>query len=345
MAVNQVTSSYNVRRRKQSASILGLPDSDPARLAKRLKVEKREPFTPPASPEASDLLSSSSILYDDDYEDPILIGILDFMQRTGVPAMCSREISESLQAEGKVKLTGSTPSTLVDAAIKQHHKRCSSTNRPNIIQKISDPRFPRKTLYHLATVDPFGPTPASLSPAMNVRGQIPLDRTVMQRDLESETSDSEVEDDSLDHLDTLSNDGQGPFAASLDTRRRMSMSPSPELEFSLSIQDAKRSIATPVASEPASPSRGPSTKIAHNSRLNIAAPPSPFITPRAGDEQDDEEDSEQQSSLRLPGSSHTFMNSPLTLKRQEIIRDDFCDVEVQSPEALTLDELDTLLGF
>lgn len=365
MALNQVTSSYNVRRRKQSATLHSLAhDPDSIRLAKRPKLEKRDVFTPPASPEASDLLTTTTLqtCYDDDHEDPILIGIVDFMQRTGVPAMCSREISEALQAEGKVKLTGSTPSTLVDAAIKQHHKRCSSTNRPNIIQKIADPRFPRKTLYHLATAEPFGPMPSLLSSVDSPNGDSPAARSSrtmtrqqqqQQADALSEMSASEDED-IHDDVDTLSNDGQGPFTASLDTRRRMSISPSPELEFSLSLQDAKRSIATPVASEPASPLKDASRRAELRSQVNIALPPSPFILPHASyEDQDvvDGPDCDSQPTLKLPSSSQAYKElSPFLMRMRHDTKyhdksDEFYDVELSSPEALTLDDLETLLNF
>lgn len=336
MAVTTVTSNYNVRRRKQSVSATTLLQDSP-RHTKRVKVEKREVFTPPASPEAQDDTPGSQTCYADDFEDPVLIGILDYMRRTGVNAMCSREISEGLQSEGKIQLSGATPSTMVDASIKQHHKRCSSTNRPNIIQKVADPSFPRKTLYHLASVDPFGPTRSVLSPDASIRGSSPSAELAMILEHESEASESDMDED---RLETLSNDGQGPFAASLDTRRRMSLSPSPELEFSMTLDDIKRSMATPITSLPASPSREQVVKELRRQQINISLPPSPFITPRqTGDEEVDEA-----SALKLPGSTHLFTNSP-AVRTRDFIDEDFYDVEVQSPEAVSLDDLDCLLGF
>lgn len=352
MAVNQVTSTYNVRRRKQSAlSNSSAKVIEQPRATKRPKIEKREIFTPPASPEAIDATPGTTALqtcYEDDHEDPLLIGILNFMKRTGVPAMCSREISEALQVEGKVKLTGSTPSTLVDAAIKQHHKRCSTMNRPNIIQKIADPRFPRKTLYHLATADPFGPMPSLLSPAESVRDSSPADVQVFPQSAATSETSSDDEEFLTDLMDERSNDCQGPFAASIDTRRRMSLSPSPELEFGLSIEDARKSIATPAASEPASPMKIVSTKDQFGSRLNIASPPSPFITPRAGDEDDDDDDgvSESQQEIKSPRRIRNYFKIPLIEKDSTTpYDDDLYDIEVTSPEALSLDDLETLLGY
>lgn len=331
MAVTAVTSNYNVRRRKQSTNAMALPDE---RQSKRTKLDKRHVFTPPASPEAMDMFPGVQSCYDEDYEDPVLIGILDFLQRCGVPAMCSREISEGLLAEGKVQLSGATPSTMVDASIKQHHKRCTSMNRSNIIRKVADPRFPRKTLYHLATVDPFGPTHSMLSPAGSVGVASPAGLRVLS-DRESEASDS---GDDCDYLETLSNDGQGPFAASLDTRRRMSLSSSSELEFSLSIEDSRRVVAAHTPAEHTSPNKEQLAKLAKQQQLNIALPPSPFITPQASDDEP-----EHEATLKLPGISHVFTNSPLI--RSLDYTNDFQDVDVQSPEAVTLDDLDCLLGF
>ncbi|CCG84886.1 protein of unknown function [Taphrina deformans PYCC 5710] len=342
MAVTAVTSNYNVRRRKQSINATARQQQDESlRLTKRAKLDKRDVFTPPASPEATDAASEMHIGYEDDHEDAVLIGILDFMQRNGGSALCSREISEGLQAEGKVSLSGATPSTVVDASIKQHHKRCSSNNRANLIQKVADPHFPRKTLYHLANVDPFAPRPRlqtpKLAPVLSRKDSGP--RAMETEDHESTASDDESE--YAHPLDSLSNDGQGPFAASLDTRRRMSLSPSPELDFSLTIDDVSRSANTPVASVPTSPSKEQITREQRRQQLNIALPPSPFMTPQRG--MDDETDAD--AALKLPELSHSFMNSPILARRELPTDDDLDDVDVQSPEAVSLDDLDCLLGF
>lgn len=426
MAVIAVTSNYNVRRRKQSVGATPARLDESPRLNKRVKVEKRSVFTPPASPEASDIVQQQQQqvqerprrpLHEDDDEDAVLVGVFDFMQRNGGSAMCSREISEGLLAEGRVQLSGATPSTLVDAAIRQHHRRCTAGNRANVIRKVADPRFPRKTLYHLADVDPFAPRVTVVpTPEASLAAQSPADTATMaiqgvddgdnddRQDEESDASDCESEashrrrrrrrnDGSIDidtdidtdggrqrrHgaqslFDQFSDDGQGPFAASLDTRRRMSLSPSPELEFSLHIDDdneaaaaaARRTVATPVASVPSSPAaKEQLLREQRRQRLKIDAPPSPFVTPRHGaDGVSDREGGDDDPVVALDLSDiQPFAHYPSTrtraFPRDDLLHhhrhhhyhyshdndDDLDGIDVQSPEAVSLDDLDCLFGF
>lgn len=291
------------------------------RSAKRLR---RDVFTPPASPEAGD----SAMHVDDEADTPMFQGILDFMERCGIPSMCSREISEGLLTEGKVQLIGTTPSTVVDAAIKQHLKRCSAQGKSPHILKVNDPRYPRKTLYHLSHVDPFSEAKPRVIPDLRVIEPATPD-TRRSVDRESAASDS---DNEMDICETLSNDGQGPFTAPIEERKRMSLSPSPEVEFSLSTLDAKKALGTPAASEPASPKNAIASR-----QVNITLPPSPFVSP-----QQSEEDPDQESALKLPAT--TFTTSPLAPTR-DYDPNDFTDVHVKSPEQVSLRELDSLLDF
>lgn len=328
MAVSSpVASTYNTRpRRKPSigalATLTAMKSQSPkiddsGRSTKRVKLDKRDVFTPPTSPEAIDTAQ------EEEYDDPILAGIVDFMERCGMPSVCSREISEGLLSEGKVQLVGATPSTIVDAAIKQYLKRSHLVNKPTLIQKVNDPRFPRRTLYHLASVDPFSEPKPRIMPDVHI-----ID-TVRSITKQSSSTVAESDDESLDDMDVLSNDAQGPFSAPPEERKRMSLSPSPEIEFTLAIEDAKRAVRNLATSEQAS------AKDTLPPRVNIALPPSPFITPQHSDEEQD-----QVSGLKLPA---VLANSPFTHSRDYF--DDFHDVEVQSPEHVTLHELDDLLDF
>lgn len=342
------------------------PLADSPRMPKRQKtIDKQDVYTPPASPPeivvtGEEVQSKGACeCYDDDHDDAVLMGILDLMRRIGGSAMCSREISEGLLLEGKVPLVGATPSTLVDSAIKQHHKRCTSNNRSNIIEKIADPRFPRKTLYHLANADPFAPRRAeALQPKAEVskparptvqrkkdRQQQQLPQQQQQQQMVAkvdESSDASDSDSGPAHiLEALVNDCQGPFAASFDTRRRMSLSFSEDdLDFSLSIDDicaAPTDVPTPVPSLPVSPSKEMLQKALKLPPLNIAIPPSPFIAPR---DKDDSETGESVHTIKFSGDYTKQSN-----RTRESVDDDFFNVDVQSPEAVSLDDLDCLLGF
>ena len=326
-----LSSNYNTRpRRKHSIATLATSNSTGDETIRSPKRLRRDVITPPASPQSVDAGGRHDA--DEDIDDPTLAGIIEYMDRCGVPSMCSREISEGMLTEGKVQLVGTTPSTVVDAAIKHYLKRCSALNKKPIIAKVSDPRYPRKTLFHLARIDPFSaPRPQDIPDLRILEPATP--ETRMSVDRESVASDSNHE---MEVIDTLSNDGQGPFSAPPEERQRMSISPSPELELPSAAEELKR-----LQFARDTPQLTSAKKLQALALINITLPPSPFITPQNSDEE-----SEHDSSLRLPASTFNN-NSPLRHARKHEPSDfnDFNDFHVQAPEQISLIELDNLLDL
>ena len=113
----------------------------------------------------------------------------------------------------------------------------------------------------------------------------------------------------------------------------MSLSPSPEADFTTTtaLAEAKRSVRTPVSSGSNSPRKEQVSKT-----VNITIPPSPFITPRNNDD-----DTEHEQALKLT----TTYNGPTSTQSRPYEQDDFTDFVIQSPEDVTLGELEDLLGF
>lgn len=357
-----------------------------ADAAQRDSRRTRDVFTPPASPGESANAGAEGegepACYDEDREDVTMSGILEFLSRNGVNPMCSREISEGLQAERRVVLVGTTPSSAVDAAIKQHIKRNSLHGRPNIVDKVSDPKFPRKTLYQLLSgaptvvrplpvVTPPADSPPVFADAALPRGSLKRSVTgeaVRRRSSSDTTSNgsalelaSIAYDDSFDGHDLatssesfivsgLSNNGQGPFAGPLhvltdddDDDHIGNLDSELDLMRMQSGAD-KISADTPVASHPASPVQELlSFKQSRCELVNIALPPSPFVCPKEADDidatSDDDEAADPMPKVlsRLPFSLHAA-------SRRHVHFNDFVDVQIVSPELVSLGELENLLN-
>ncbi|BFZ58732.1 hypothetical protein PYCC9005_005797 [Savitreella phatthalungensis] len=253
---------------------------------KRVKLSD-DVYTPPASPA-------------EEREDAVMLGVIDYLARTKTAAgICSRQISEGMVAEGKL-LGSPTPSTLVDAAIKSHIKR---QGPKCIVDKIADSRFPRKTLYRLKT---------ATAEAKSTSCAVQDDEEIDSQDNcgENDPDDYEFGHDNHNTAGRLSNYGQGPFAGPLGLRERV-MSPSPELDDTLPVPHAH----TPAASNPGSPALElKDFKQSKRELVNIALPPSPFISPRESVEEQEEE---------VPRRQVRFIDSPelVTLGELESLLD------------------------
>jgi hypothetical protein len=270
-------------------------------------------------------------------------------------------------AEGKVALNGNTPSTTIDAAIRSHFKRMAAAGREPMVLKATDPQFPRKTLFHLAGTSPL-PDPARLAelPAQSAVQNHAADTRQPTKDKRRRpqtansmmTASLDGDSDLTDLSDIEPTDGLGLFAGprrpSMDMRLRSNStaadkkddmlrrdrSPSPELAFSLSIDEVKRAVQTPAASEPASPTREQmlDEKLMRPADVNIALPPSPFISPQHSDE-------EESSDVAAAALAQSPQEPRFTAMRSESVSfSDFSDVQVRSPEEVTLGELDDLLS-
>ncbi|ORY87989.1 hypothetical protein BCR37DRAFT_390489 [Protomyces lactucae-debilis] len=369
-----VSSSYNTRRHapKRTSPSIDTPTSD--RLgAKRLKLAKRDPYTPPASPDRIDTASAAVFTAQQDAEeDQTFLGIVDYLRRHAHEgARCSRQISEGMLAEGKISLNGTTPSTTIDAAIRSHFKRSTGAGRLPAVAKAADPQFPRKTLYHLADASPLPSAPAK---QVAFTQASPAQQSGRRRSVTAHTAGrhsvavvpGEESDDGSELSEHDSQDGLGPFAGptrqssditmqdsehsnperslssnshDLNRLHRHERSPSPDLQFALSIHEVKDTVQTPAASQPSSPMRAHlrEEKLAKPTRVNIALPPSPFISPQQSDE---EEASEVVSVLAQQDPSLRFS----TMRSESVSFSDLSDVQVRSPEEVTLGELDDLLS-
>ncbi len=320
-SIKVLMNPYNTRR-KSTSTVRASPVPLEFVPRKRVKRQSTYDFTPPPSPP----LASGVRCYDEDTQDAIFLATIEILDRMADVPMCPREISEALLGEGKVQFSGNTPSTLINAAIYGHLKRCSLSQQLPLIDKVADPKYPRRTLYRLSA---YRERTSMSEPSPTIAEQLPMG--TMRFDAASRASTPNETDDEADELDpslTLSNEGQGPFACPLEARSRITMSPSPELEFSLHIDEPEHSMPTPLTSQPTSPLRIPNSQ----TRLNIAAPPSPFRSGRLEVWEDDE--------LGLP-STASVSNSPSVVMRDPL---EFHDIFVDSPEQIGLDELDDIFG-